>query len=563
MATSTPAIISDVAQTYPDGLRDESRRTGTADGMAFPTSTGEVCVLFRLAAERQRKITIQGSRTGIAAGAVPHGGLVLSLMRMDRILGMTFDAAGSARVRVQPGVTLNALRAVLDGASLDTSDWNIDSREALRCLRSERWMFTPDPTESSASIGGMVACNASGACSFAYGATRSHVCALTVVLADGDLLDLERGKQCASGRRFLVTTRGGRVLTGLVPTYNLPTVKNAAGYYAAPDMDLIDLFIGSEGTLGAIVEIELLLRPRPPITWGVVCFLPNEARALDLVEWVQTSGRAGPTVLPRSGTTASPLLAAVKDDCSARPLPACAASATNGYRVRPVAVEYFDQGVLDLLRQARAAGAHLPQLKAGWNQAVYVEYAVATESAAAACSANLAHWLAAGGDSAEDTWAAIDASGLQRLKEFRHAAPEQVNLRIAERQRQHPGLTKLGTDLSVPDVYLRRVMAMYRRDLAELGLEYVIFGHIGDNHVHVNILPRNMQEYTQGKALYETWAQQVVTWGGSVSAEHGIGKLKINLLQVMYGTDGVAEMRALKRVFDPDGQVNAGNLFAE
>ena len=523
---STPAtIITDVARHFPDGLRDESRRTGIADGIAFPATTDEVCDLLRQAAAQGSKVTVQGARTGIAAGAVPDGGLVLSLARMDRILGMTFDAAGSARVRVQPGVTLNALRAFLDGATIDTSTWSGTSREEIQCLRAERWIFTPDPTESSASIGGMVACNASGACSFAYGATRAHICALTVALADGDLLELERGEQRATGRKFQLTTRHGHVLTGVVPTYELPTVKNAAGYYAAPDMDLIDLFIGSEGTLGAIVEIELTLRRRPPVTWGVVCFLPDEAHAFDLVEWVRDPGKRGGLA-------------------------------------RPVAVEYFDQGVLELLRQARANGAHLPQLKAGWNQAVYVEYAVADEETAAACSTNLSQWLSAHGGSAEDTWAAIDESGLRRLKEFRHAAPEQVNLRIGERQRQHPGLTKLGTDLSVPDEFLRQVMAMYRRDLAEAGLESVIFGHIGDNHVHVNILPRNLQEYAQGKALYESWAQQVVAWGGSVSAEHGIGKLKINLLRVMYGTDGVAEMRALKRVFDPSGRLNAGNLFA-
>ncbi len=525
MLNTPVTIIADVARNFPDGLRDESRRTGSADGIAFPATTAEVCALLRQTAEQGSKVTLQGTRTGIAAGAVPDGGLVISLTRMDRILGVTFDAAGSARVRVQPGVTLKALRAFLDGASIDTFDWSTDSLEALPCLRAERWMFTPDPTESSASIGGMVACNASGACSFAYGATRAHICALTVALADGDLLDLGRGEQHASGRQFRMHTRSGRVLTGRVPTYNLPAVKNAAGYYSGPDMDLIDLWIGSEGTLGAIVEIELALRPRAPITLGVVCFLPDEEHALDLVEWVRHTS-------PRGDVT------------------------------RPVAIEYFDHGVLNLLREARANGAHLPQLQPAWTQAVYVEYAVADEKTTELCSAALEQWLTAHGGSAEDTWATVDENGMRRIKEFRHAAPEQVNLRIAERQRQHPGLTKLGTDLSVPDAFLRQVMALYRRDLAETGLEAVIFGHIGDNHVHVNILPRNMQEYAQGKALYESWAQQVVAWGGSVSAEHGIGKLKVNLLRVMYGTDGVAEMRALKRVFDPAGRLNTGNLFA-
>jgi D-lactate dehydrogenase (cytochrome) len=517
-------IIADVARHFPDGLRDESRRTGTADGIAFPTSTDEVCDVLRHAAEQRQRVTLQGSRTGIAAGAVPEGGLVLSLARMDRVLGVSFDPSGSARVRVQPGLTLNALRAFLDGAAVDTAAWDDASRAALSRLRSARWMFAPDPTETSASIGGMVACNASGACSFAYGATRGHIRALTVALCDGDLLDLERGRERAAGRRFELTTRRGRQLAGTIPAYDPPAVKNAAGYHAAPEMDLIDLFIGCEGTLGVIVEIELTLLPRPAVTWGVVCFLPDEARALDLVEWARGDAREAPE--------------------------------------RPAAVEYFDHGVLDLLRAARDNGAHLPWLNPAWRQAVYIEYTAPDEPSLAARSRALAQWLAAAGCSAEDTWAATDEGGLRRLKEFRHAAPEHVNLRIGERQRQHPGLTKLGTDLSVPDERLRDVMRMYRQDLARLGLEHVVFGHIGDNHVHVNILPRDMQEYAQGKALYEGWARQVVAWGGSVSAEHGIGKLKVNLLRVMYGSEGIDQMRALKRVFDPDGRLNAGNLFA-
>ena len=524
MSPTAPTILADVARSFPDGLRDESRRSGTADGVAFPTSAEEVCALLRLTAAQGSRVTIQGARTGIAAGAVPDGGLLLSLTRMDRILGVSFDAAGLARVRVQPGVTLTALRAFLDGAAVDTSSWGDESRAALARLRTGRWMFTPDPTETSASLGGMVACNASGACSFAYGATRGHVSRLMVALADGDRLDLARGAPRATGREFRIMTRGGRTLVGRLPAYQPLAVKNAAGYFIAPDMDLLDLFIGSEGTLGVIVEIELLLRPRPAVTWGVVCFLPDEARALDFVEWARGPERTGAK--------------------------------------RPVAIEYFDSGVLDLLRQACANGAHLPQLQDNWKQAVYVEYAADDEATAAACGEDVAQWLAAAGG-AEESWAATDEAGLRRLKEFRHAAPEQVNLRIAERQREHPGLTKLGTDLSVPDTCLRPVMAMYRRDLAQAGLESsVVFGHIGNNHVHVNILPRDMQEYAQGKALYEGWAQQVVAWGGSVSAEHGIGKLKVNLLRLMYGTDGIAQMRELKKIFDPGEKLGVGNLFA-
>ncbi len=517
-------ILSDVAHVSPDNLRDESRRVGQADGLALPATPDDVAGVLRTAADRGWPVTIQGARTGITAGAVPDGGLVLSLTRMDRILGVTFDESGQPCVRVQPGVTLNALRAFLEGGAVNTAAWSDASREALARLRRSFWMFTPDPTESSASIGGMVACNASGACSFAYGATRRHVTALTVVLADGDVLELARGQTPrAVDGVFRLTTRRGRVLTGRVPAYVEPAVKSAAGYATAPDLEPIDLFIGNEGTLGVIVEIELRLMPSPPVTWGMVCFVASEERALDLVEWLRGADARGAT--------------------------------------RPVAIEYFDVGVLNLLRQARAAGAHLPVLPEQWQQAVYVEYAAMDENQAAAEGAALAAWLQAAGGSAEDSWAAIDPGGLRRLKEFRHAAPEQVNLRIAERQRKHRGLTKLGTDLSVPDAALRPVMALYRRDLAAANLEHVIFGHIGNNHVHVNILPRDMEEYARGKTLYAAWARQVVSWGGSVSAEHGIGKLKTNLLQVMYGADGIAEMRRLKHVFDPDDRLGPGNLF--
>jgi D-lactate dehydrogenase (cytochrome) len=153
------------------------------------------------------------------------------------------------------------------------------------------------------------------------------------------------------------------------------------------------------------------------------------------------------------------------------------------------------------------------------------------------------------------------APALEKMKQFRHAVPEQVNALIAERKRQHPGLTKLGTDLSVPDGRLKDVMALYRRDLQAAGLEHVIFGHIGNNHVHVNILPRDMRDYAAGKDLYRQWAQQVVAWGGSVSAEHGIGRLKKDLLAVMYGPEGIAAMRRLKALFDPANRLNPGRLF--
>jgi len=491
-----------------DFLRDESRKTGSAVAIAFPQSVADLAGAMREAAAHPYPITLQGARTGISAGAVPDGGVIISLTKMDRILDSRTDACGSVFIRVQPGLPLVALRRFL------TSD---TPPPIAGCF------FPPDPTETSASLGGMAACNASGACSFAYGPTRNHIESLTVVLADGDTLTLQRGQSLASGRFFSLTTDSGRIISGELPGYASPSVKNVAGYWVRPDMDLIDLFIGSEGTLGVIAELELRLAPKPHKTLGVLCYFANESQVVDMVAALRNHA------------------------CESHPHAL-------------VALEYFDEGSLRLIRASvPQTGLLLPPPRAHWTCALYVEWALTQgDNSPAPLMSNL---LEVCGSQADDTWVASDALALEKMKAFRHAVPEQVNAIIAERKRQYPELTKLGTDLSVPDGKLKAVMRLYRDDLENAKLEHVIFGHIGNNHVHVNILPRDMQEYATGKALYRKWAEQVVAWGGSISAEHGVGRLKKELLAIMYGADNIAAMRHLKTCFDPGNRLNPGRLF--
>jgi D-lactate dehydrogenase (cytochrome) len=115
--------------------------------------------------------------------------------------------------------------------------------------------------------------------------------------------------------------------------------------------------------------------------------------------------------------------------------------------------------------------------------------------------------------------------------------------------------------MAVPDKSLFEVMDMYNTDLCKAQLESVIFGHIGNNHVHVNILPRTMEEYEIGLKLYHKWASKVIGLGGTISAEHGIGKLKTSLLKQMYGDVGIRQMLMVKQTFDPESRLNRGNLF--
>lgn len=116
---------------------------------------------------------------------------------------------------------------------------------------------------------------------------------------------------------------------------------------------------------------------------------------------------------------------------------------------------------------------------------------------------------------------------------------------------------------SVPNARLADVIALYRRTLAESGLESAAWGHIGNNHLHVNILPRDAQDYRRGGELFAQWASEVTAMGGAVSAEHGVGKIKAGFLETMYGHEAMVESARLKLQLDPAGQLGRGNLFSE
>jgi len=518
------AFLGDVQREYPDYLRDESRRVGRAETISFPRSEAELQSHVRHAAQSSMPITIQGGRTGIAAGAVPERGHVINLSRMTRVRGLRRDArTGDFLLTAEPGLLLSALRERLAKKEFDAEGWPAESLRALADLRAAgEYFFSPDPTETSATIGGMAACNASGARSYFFKATRRYVERLHVVLADGSRLALERGREKCRGRLFSAVTDEGRRIEGQVPGYRMPAVKNASGYFAEDDMDLADLFIGAEGTLGVISEVEVRLLPAPAAAWGVMAFFPAEEPALAFAEAL----RAPP--------------------------------------IAPVAIEFFDRGALNLLRRQREtnpAFKEIPAMPAEDHTAIYVEFFGDSNDAVENEVSVMADRLTEAGGDMDATWLAAEHAALNRLKDFRHAVPEAVNLTIDERRKREPGLTKLGTDLSVPDAFLRQILARYHGDLGRAGLEYVVFGHIGNSHLHVNIIPRTMAEYRHGKALCLEWARAVVSMGGSVSAEHGIGKLKTDLLREMYGERGIAEMKALKKAFDPAGLLNPGNLF--
>lgn len=529
-------LIIDIKDNeFHDYLRDESRSVGKASSISFPRSLTEVKTIVASVSQQNLPLTVQGARTGLAAGAVPQGGHIMNLSRLNSIKGLRHDSVSDAFfLTVEPGVLLTDIRQALANLSFTTNAWPVSSIQALALLRQQGpHFFPPDPTEASASIGGMIACNASGALTYFYGPTRNYVESLRIVLMNGHTLTLRRGEHLVKAGRFSVKTDEGQAISGVLPEHNMPAVKNVSGYYLKQDMDLVDLFVGSEGTLGIIVEAEIKLLPTPKATWGVTAFLPSEEAALRLVRAARGEKVAG---------------------ISAPHLPS------------PVAIEYFNCKALDLLRAQKEhnpAFKQLQTLQPDFHTAIYLEWHGASDEELYEVALQLGTLIQeCGGDEAA-TWVAATPYDLGQLKFFRHATPESVNMLIDQRRQVEPKLTKLGTDMAVPDHELTNIVNIYNRRLSELDLESVMFGHIGDNHIHVNILPRDLSDYQKGKELYLEWAQSVVAMGGTVSAEHGIGKLKTAFLAEMYSEAGLERFRAVKRIFDPTGQLNPGNLLQQ
>ena len=155
----------------------------------------------------------------------------------------------------------------------------------------------------------------------------------------------------------------------------------------------------------------------------------------------------------------------------------------------------------------------------------------------------------------DDSWFAQGPKDVQMFHDFRHDVPAIIN-----EENSRAGRVKLGTDMAVPDKYFMSMMQFYRETLKANDLDYVMFGHLGDNHLHINFLP-DEQDIQKAHELYARLVEQVLDWNGTVSAEHGIGKLKKKYFLQMVGEKSLAQLKAIKEIFDPGFILGKGNIF--
>ncbi len=286
------------------------------------------------------------------------------------------------------------------------------------------------------------------------------------------------------------------------------TTKNTAGYFLPPDATWTGLLCGSEGTLAIVAEAEVSLLPQPVALIAGVVFFREAAAALEAVErW---------RAIPQLNM-----------------------------------LEFMDAASLELLRSDGAA----PVPEAA-RACLMVEQQLDGLDGDA-----LEEWLErlAGAGAMEESWFGLEPADRERFRAFRHALPETVNRIVRSR-----GFEKISSDFAVPVARNAEMMDFYRRELErEFAGSYTIYGHIGDAHVHVNILPDSAATAARGREWMREAAREAVRLGGTVSAEHGLGKRKRGLLELMYTAEEIAQMKRVKSRLDPQWRLSPGTLFAD
>ncbi len=457
-------------------LRDASNFSeGSASRLIIPETKEETIQFLKT---NKDPVTVSGAGTGLTAGRVPPFGVILSMERLNQI----GDVSGNNLI-AGPGVRLKTIEQKLLGSG---------------------YFYPPNPTEQLAFLGGSIATNASGSRTYKFGATRDYIQKLHIALIDGKTTELSRGHTISEPIIF----DDGSKLEFPNINYRSPNCKNAAGYYVQNNMDWVDLFIGSEGTLAVILEITLKLLKQPDEFLSGVLFFEEEKQCWNLVRDIRENSSSS---------------------------------------ITPCSLEYFDQHSLARLRKKYS------KVPENAKAALFFEQDVLGDS-----EPILESWfnfLESKEALSDESWFSQNEKDSRFFHEFRHAIPLLLN-----EENSREGRVKMGTDMAVENKYFLEMMNFYQETLDRKKVPYAAFGHIGDNHIHINFLPKKDQ-ITLARATYQELVEKILEWEGTVSAEHGIGKLKKAYFDQMVGAKSMEELKMIKRIFDPDFRLNPGNLI--
>lgn len=447
---------------------DSSNYPGYADAIVRPKSTNEVVEILKEANLKKISVTPIGNRSSLTGSAAPLGGWILDTSLMTKIIEINYEEKFAI---AEPGIMLSDFK---------------------KTILDEGLFYAPDPTsENECFFGGSIATNASGSRTFKYGSTRKYVRALEVVLASGEVLNIRR-----------------------------PQVeKNTFGYL--PFQNMVDIFVGSEGTLGVITKTEVELIDKPENFFGGLAFFTTLSECLDFVVEVRKElTKNNPSISPR-------------------------------------AVELFDHLGLDIIKPD--SPFKIPDTA---KAAIFFEQEYSSES-------NLSFenildgWLSF----LEKNKAIIDSTVIadqkkqqDELRRLRHKIPSSLFEEGGKYVKEGGG--KISTDWSVPIKKIHEIVN-YAHELANAAKidEPVIYGHIGNGHPHYNFIAKNADEKKQILNVVHKTCQKVIPLGGTIAGEHGIGKIKKDFMKYQYPQTVIKAMESLKFSLDPNKILAPGNMF--
>lgn len=432
---------------YAQDASNQRNITGLPDVVVFVESIEQVQAVVRLARKYKIPIICRGAGTNVVGACrAEHGGIVLNFSKMNKILDISLE---NMTATVQPGVVLGELQKAVDKIGL---------------------FYPPDPSNLAVStIGGSIAQASGGAKTFKYGTTRDYVIDLKVVMADGEIL------------------RTGS-----------NTIKNATGY------NLNSLFVGSEGTLGIVVEATLKLIPKPEAKRVMMSYFDTVQSAVDAVNSI-IEQRIFPTTLDFMDKNAIQTVEKFYPAGLLCDKEAALVVEVDGFEN---AIEYQQKIIVSILEKCNASA-----IQYSTNEEEYDKIWRARRSSMGACA---------------------------KLK---------------------PNVTT--DDVIVPRKNLSKLVLGIREICKKYNLDVCMVGHVGDGSIHpqIPIDYRDEDEYNRYKSAKSEIYELTASLGGILSGEHGIGAEKRDYIDKVVSPEALKYMRQIKKIFDPENILNPYKIF--
>lgn len=474
-------LLFPMEERYQEFLLDESKFTGFAESISFPETEQDVLEIVKEMRKRRENITIQGGKTGITGGAVPQGGHILNLSKMNHVKGYQLSEDKTfCFITVEPGITLTELK-----------------KEISRIPSAKPLFWPPEPTEASATVGGVAATNAQGISGYYYGNTSQYIDGLHRIGKRDQENGIEKIKR---GEKWI--SIGGK------------------------EEDFLDLLIGSEGMAGIFTELTLVLIPKPEQVWGIGFFFEQEEDAAAFADELWSN-------IPKAETAGV------------------------------AAMEYFDRNTMDMIEKRKAMMTKLreiPDIDSNFMAMIYVELH-GSEDGIEELAGELMESAEIFHSDSDKAWAVSGETEIEKMRAFRHAAAEIANLRIEEIRQKNKNICKMGTDYSLKNKNISQTIKKIKKDIETVSISFCIFGHIQGNHLHVNLFPETEGEKEKGKKLLRKWAEETYLYNGQVIGEHGIGKLKKEMIPQRLLQDKIDKIRLLQKDLADEIIWNQGNLW--